>query len=72
MVPARALSTSEVEALVEDFILAAIRCEQAGFDGVELHGAHGYILCQFMSSETNRRTDKYGGCLANRCRVIDE
>lgn len=67
---ARALSTAEVEQLVEDFIAAAVRAETAGFDGVELHGAHGYVLCQFLSSETNRRDDKYGGSLDNRARPI--
>lgn len=67
---ARALSTDEVEQLVADFVSAAVRCEQAGFDGVELHGAHGYIICQFLSAELNRRTDRYGGDLAGRSRVL--
>ena len=69
---ARALSEAEVEALVEDFIVAAVRAETAGFDGVELHGAHGYILCAFLSAETNRRTDRWGGSLENRARVVTE
>src|SRR5580692_532637 len=69
---ARALSTAEVEALTEDFIDAAVRAERAGFDGVELHGAHGYILCAFISPETNRRTDRYGGSLENRARNVRE
>ena len=67
---ARALSTAEVEALTEDFIAAAVRAEKAGFDGVELHGAHGYILCAFLSPETNRRDDRYGGSLENRARIV--
>jgi 2,4-dienoyl-CoA reductase-like NADH-dependent reductase (Old Yellow Enzyme family) len=67
---ARALSTAEVEQLGEDFIEAAVRAERAGFDGVELHGAHGYILCAFLSPETNRRTDRYGGSAANRARLV--
>ncbi|HEY3798291.1 MAG TPA: NADH:flavin oxidoreductase [Caulobacteraceae bacterium] len=67
---ARALSTGEVEALAEDFIEAAVRAERAGFDGVELHGAHGYILCAFLSPETNRRDDRYGGSLENRSRIV--
>ena len=67
---ARALSTAEVEQLTEDFIAAAQRAEAAGFDGVELHGAHGYLLCQFLSPETNQRTDQYGGPLANRARIV--
>ena len=67
---ARALSTAEVEQLAEDFIEAAVRSEQAGFDGVELHGAHGYILCAFLSPDTNRRTDRYGGSAENRARIV--
>ncbi len=67
---ARGLSTAEVEALGADFIAAAKRAEQAGFQGVELHGAHGYILCQFLSPESNQRTDRFGGSLANRSRLI--
>ena len=69
---ARALSTAEVHQLREDFISAALRAERAGFDGVELHGAHGYILCEFLSAETNRRTDEYGGSLDNRFRLLFE
>jgi len=69
---ARALTGSEVEALVEDFIRAAVRAEQAGFDGVELHGAHGYILGQFFSAEINQRSDRYGGTLENRTRILFE
>ncbi len=69
---ARALTAAEVETLIEDFIAAAIRCEKAGFDGVELHGAHGYILCAFLSSQFNRRTDRYGGSLENRARIVLE
>ena len=67
---ARTLSTSEVGALVEDFTLAAKRAEAAGFDGVEVHGAHGYILSQFLSPEINRREDEFGGDLAGRSRAI--
>jgi 2,4-dienoyl-CoA reductase-like NADH-dependent reductase (Old Yellow Enzyme family) len=69
---ARALSTGEVEQLAEDFIRAAKRAEQAGFDGVELHGAHGYILSAFLSPELNQREDKYGGSPENRSRLIFE
>jgi 2,4-dienoyl-CoA reductase-like NADH-dependent reductase (Old Yellow Enzyme family) len=69
---ARGLSLPEVEQLRDDFIAAAIRAEKAGFDGVELHGAHGYILCQFISAETNRRTDRYGGDIGGRARIVDE
>jgi 2,4-dienoyl-CoA reductase-like NADH-dependent reductase (Old Yellow Enzyme family) len=69
---ARALGEAEVEALIEDFVIAAVRAERAGFDGVELHGAHGYILCAFLSAETNRRSDRFGGSLENRARVVRE
>ena len=69
---ARALSNAEVKTLIEDFIDAAVRCERAGFDGVELHGAHGYILCQFFSAELNKRTDEYGGSMENRFRILFE
>ena len=67
---ARALSSEEVEQLTEDFILAAVRAEHAGFDGVQVHGAHGYIVCQFLSTTVNRRDDRYGGSLENRCRLL--
>ena len=67
---ARALMPIEVEQLKEDFIAAAERAEKAGFDGVEIHGAHGYILCQFLSPTINQRTDQYGGSLENRARII--
>ncbi|NIO42021.1 MAG: NADH:flavin oxidoreductase [Burkholderiales bacterium] len=69
---ARALTHSEVKQLTEDFIAAARRAEKAGFDGVELHGAHQYILCQFFSAEINRREDEYGGSLENRSRILFE
>ena len=69
---ARALTTAEVEQLVEDFIAAAVRAEQAGFDGVEVHGAHGYVLAQFLSPAINRREDRYGGSVENRARIVFE
>jgi len=69
---ARALTTAEVEKLRDDFIAAAKRAERAGFDGVELHGAHGYILLEFLSPKLNQRTDRYGGSLENRARIIFE
>src|SRR5690606_29346229 len=67
---ARELSTAEVAQLAEDFIRGAERAKAAGFDGIELHGAHNYILCQFLSAEFNRRQDQYGGSLENRCRLL--
>ncbi|WP_394763957.1 NADH:flavin oxidoreductase [Phenylobacterium sp.] len=69
---ARALSLAEIEQLRDDFIAAAVRSEQAGFQGVEIHGAHGYILAQFLSPEVNQRTDRYGGSLENRARIVHE
>ena len=68
----RALSTAEVERLRDDFIAAAVRAERAGFDGVEIHGAHGYVLAQFLDAANNQRDDRYGGSFANRKRLILE
>lgn len=65
----RALTTAEIDRLVEDFVAAAVRCEKAGIQGVELHGAHGYLLCQFLSVTRNRRADRYGGSYENRTRI---
>lgn len=67
---ARALSPAEVEQLAEDFVAAALRAERAGFDGVEIHGAHGYVISQFLSPEINQRTDRYGGSPGNRARLL--
>ena len=69
---ARALSLDEVKILRDDFISGAVRSEKAGFHGVELHGAHGYILCQFLSDEVNLRDDEYGGDLEGRSRLLNE
>jgi 2,4-dienoyl-CoA reductase-like NADH-dependent reductase (Old Yellow Enzyme family) len=69
---ARGLSLPEVLQLRDDFVAAAVRAEHAGFDGVELHGAHGYILAQFLSPTINRRSDAYGGSLENRARLLLE
>lgn len=69
---ARALTLAEVKQLKDDFISAAIRAKKCGYDGVEVHGAHGYILTQFLSSEINKRTDEYGGNLTNRARLLIE
>ncbi|WP_299335929.1 NADH:flavin oxidoreductase [uncultured Psychroserpens sp.] len=69
---ARALTLDEIYQLRDDFITAAIRAQKCGYDGVEVHGAHGYILTQFLSSKINKRTDKYGGNLNNRARLLFE
>lgn len=68
----RALTTGEVEQAVEDFVGAAQRAERAGFDGVEVHGAHGYLICQFLDGRHNHRTDGYGGSLEDRSRMLFE
>ena len=66
----RTMSAGEIEAMIEAFVTAAGRAELAGFDGVELHGAHTYLLCSFLSSQMNQRSDDYGGSLENRARAI--
>ena len=68
----RALRKSEIKALINDFISAAERVKKAGCDGVQLHASHGYLLQQFLSPNTNKRTDEYGGSLENRMRFILE
>ncbi|MGV9709113.1 NADH:flavin oxidoreductase [Gordonia sp. NPDC003424] len=69
---ATALTTAGVEGVVQDFVDAAVRGERAGFDGAEIHGAHGYLLCQFLDSRHSDRTDRYGGSADNRFRIIHE
>lgn len=68
----RALSTEEVEGLVQAFADSARRAVEAGFDVIEIHGAHGYLLTEFLSPLSNRRTDKYGGSFENRIRFLVE
>jgi N-ethylmaleimide reductase len=68
----RALSTDEVAATVEDFRRAAAYAVEAGADGVEIHGANGYLVHQFLSGNANRRTDRYGGSVAHRIRFAVE
>ncbi|KAG6659217.1 12-oxophytodienoate reductase 1-like isoform X1 [Carya illinoinensis] len=70
--PPRRLRTDEIPQIVNDFRLAARNAIEAGFDGVEIHGAHGYLIDQFMKDEVNDRTDQYGGSLENRCRFALE
>lgn len=68
----RALTTSEVKAVINDFRKAAENARKAGFDGVEIHGANGYLVDQFIQDSTNQRTDEYGGSLENRARFALE
>ncbi len=68
----RALTTEEVQDLVKAFIRGAVFAKIAGFDGVELHAAHGYLLNEFLSPYTNKRTDRYGGSFNNRIRIMEE
>ncbi|XP_008219067.1 PREDICTED: 12-oxophytodienoate reductase 2-like [Prunus mume] len=70
--PPRRLKIDEIPQIVNDFRLAARNAIEAGFDGVEIHGAHGYLIDQFMKDQVNDRTDEYGGLLENRCRFALE
>lgn len=69
---ARELSLDEIKALKNDFVNAALRAQRSGYDGVEVHGAHGYVIAQFLSPTLNKRTDSYGGSLENRARLLFE
>lgn len=68
----RALETDELPGIVQDYVQAAERAKRAGFDGVEVHSANGYLLDSFLQSKTNRRTDGYGGSVENRVRLLRE
>ena len=68
----RALRTDEIPRVVEDYRRATVNAREAGFDLVEIHGAHGYLLHQFLAADSNLRTDSYGGSLANRARLMLE
>nr|WCQ76799.1 OPR3-5 [Salvia miltiorrhiza] len=70
--PPRRLTTEEIPQIVNDFRLAARNAMEAGFDGIEVHGAHGYLIDQFLKDNVNDRTDQYGGSLVNRCRFAHE
>ena len=71
-VPPRALEAEEIPRLIGDYVKAAENALAAGFDGVELHAAHGYLMEQFLNDGVNRREDRYGGSVENRCRVLFE
>ncbi|WP_202895082.1 oxidoreductase [Paenibacillus sp. 23TSA30-6] len=66
------LTISEIAKIVEEFGDCALRAQKAGFDGVEIHAGHGYLIAEFMSTYVNKRTDKYGGGLENRLRFVKE
>ncbi len=68
----REVTVDEIHEIVEAFGSAAGRAKKAGFDGVEIHAAHGYMIAQFLSSYVNKRNDEYGGCFDNRVRFLDE
>ncbi len=68
----RALSKADIQSTIQDFVAAAKNAVEAGFDGVELHGAHGYLIDQFMRLGSNQRTDEYGGSQENRMRFMLE
>jgi len=68
----RALETDEIPGIVEDYRHAAQRAHDAGFDGIEIHSANGYLLDEFLQSRTNHRTDGYGGSIENRYRILGE
>lgn len=68
----RALELAEIPGIIADYVKAAENARRAGFDGVEIHGANGYLLDQFLQDKTNKRTDGYGGSIANRARLLLE
>ena len=68
----RAMTAEDIEGTIRAFGLAANRCEKAGFQGVELHGAHGYLIAQFLGASTNRRNDEWGGSQKKRTRFLRE
>ena len=70
--PARALTVEEIARVVGDYRQAAVNAKEAGFDGVQLHGANGYLVDQFLRDSTNKRTDEYGGSAENRTRFLRE
>lgn len=68
----RPATQKDINSIIDKFAHAAEHLEKAGYDGIQLHGAHGYLLAQFLSRTTNKRTDQYGGSIENRFRIIQE
>ncbi len=66
----REMTEADIAAMIERFVVTSVRAEEAGFTGVEIHAAHGYLISQFLSPLTNRRTDRWGGSLENRARLL--
>ena len=69
---AREMSISDIHEMQENFVQAAMRAKEAGYDGLQLHGCHGYLINQFISNKTNLRTDEYGGSIENKARFAAE
>ncbi|NVP01663.1 alkene reductase, partial [Photobacterium damselae subsp. damselae] len=72
VVQPRAMTKADIQQVIADYRQAALNAVEAGFDGIELHAANGYLINQFIDSEANSRTDEYGGRLENRLRFLDE
>ncbi len=72
LVKPRSMTTDEIHQFVSNFAKAAERCQRAGFDAVQIHAAHGYLLSQFLTPYTNRRTDEYGGSFINRMKLLKD
>lgn len=68
----REITKEEIHQIVRDFGDTAKRAKESGFDGIEIHAAHGYLISEFLSPFTNKRVDEYGGCFENRTRILDE
>jgi 2,4-dienoyl-CoA reductase-like NADH-dependent reductase (Old Yellow Enzyme family) len=66
----RAMTEQDIQLVIKGFVRAASICKKAGFTGIQIHSAHGYLLSQFLSPRTNRRTDQWGGSLTNRSRLL--
>jgi len=66
------MTQEDIHRIVDKFIAAAVNCQKAGIDGVELHASHGYLLSSFISPYTNHRTDRYGGSIEGRCEIVTE
>ena len=72
MIPVHELTEDEIQGIIRKFVDAALRAKKSGFDGVEVHGAHGYLLAQFLSRGVNKRVDRYGGSITGRARIVCE